>query len=516
MRYFLLFIGILFSTQNFWISVVKAEGKKRIHATITVDAGSQTGRIDRNIYGQMVENCGNCVYYGLWVGEDSKIPNIRGMRKDVIEKFREIKTPIVRWPGGTPSEYYHWLDGVGPKTERPKTLLPGLCLASPGETNALGTDEFMDFCRLIGAEPYICVNVGTGTPEEAANWIEYCNRDGDTQYAVLRGKNGHPEPYKVKYWGIGNESYFWHTPQSYALTVNQYAKIMKTMADTSIFLIAAGYNDPHLQNLNDWNETVLRNAGEFLDYISLHAYYFYDDYYDVVACPLKAEPDIAMLRKLINEIVPGENKIKIAMDEWNIWHKEAKTYNGLMQKCTLTDGLYAAGMFHVFHRNSDIVTMANFCDLVNQLPAIVTNEEGGLYVNPIYLAFVMYTQHTGRITLKADVEVPEYQASENVGVGKVPYLDCSATRMEENGNISLAVINRHKDEDIEADITLEGFKPGKGVARYVLNAPEVTTANDFDAPDKVVISEDIISGSGSKFTYTFPAHSVTILVFSRK
>jgi alpha-N-arabinofuranosidase len=291
---------------------------------------------------------------------------------------------------------------------------------------------------------------------------------------------------------------------------------MKTMADTSISLVAAGYNDPHLHNLENWNETILRNAGEFLDYISLHAYYFYDDYYDVVACPLKAEPDIAKLRTLIKEVVQGDNKIEIAMDEWNIWHKEAKTYNGLMQKCTLTDGLYAAGMFHVFHRNCDIVTMANFCDLVNQLPAIVTNEKGGLYVNPIYLAFVMYTRHTGDLTLKTEVEVSEYQASEKVGVGEVPYLDCSATRIEESGNISLAVINRHKDKDIETKIALLGYKPQKRAERYVLNAPEVTTANDFDEPDNVIIKEDEFKEAGKEFTYTFPAHSVTILVFSRK
>ena len=488
---------------------------KPLSAVISVNADSIIGYINPNVYGQMVENCGNCLYPGLWVGEDSDIPNIRGMRKDVIEKFKAIKTPIVRWPGGTPSEYYHWLDGVGPKEDRPETLLPGMCLASPGEKNQFGTDEFMDFCNLIGAEPYICTNVGTGTPEEAANWIEYCNRNGNTQYAKLRKKYGHAEPYGVKYWGIGNESYFWHTPESYALVVKQYAKIMKTMVDTSISLIAVGLNDPHIKGADKWNYTVLKEANEFIDYISLHAYYFYDDYYDVVACPLKAEPEIEKLRKMIKELVPANNRVEISIDEWNIWHKEAKTYNGLMQKCTLMDGIYAAGMFHVFHRNCDIVTMANFCDLVNQLPAIVTNEQGGLYVNPIYLAFELYTNHTGNIVLKSETEVAGYRPSEKVGVDYTPYLDCSATLSEEKGNIALTVINRHKNKDIETEIYLKDFNPQKKAKVYLLNAKEVTSANDFGETN-VRIKESDFNETGEHFTYTFPAHSVTLLELNAK
>ncbi len=497
-------------------STLPANDENTLFASININVDSIIGKINPNVYGQMVENCGNCLYPGLWVGEDSKIPNIRGMRIDVIEKFKAIKTPVVRWPGGTPSEYYHWQDGIGPKENRPKTLLPGLCLAAPGETNAFGTDEFMDFCNLIGAEPYICTNVGTGTPEEAANWIEYCNRNGDTQYATLRKDNGNKKPYAVKYWGIGNESYFWHTPGSYSLVVNQYAKIMKTMADTSISLIAAGLNDPHIKGADNWNYTLLKNASEFLDFISLHAYYFYDDYYDVVACPLKAEPEIANLRRMIKDLVREGNKLEITMDEWNIWHKEAKTYNGLMQKCTLMDGLYAAGMFHVFHRNCDIVTMANFCDLVNQLPAIVTNEEGGLYVNPIYLAFKLYTNHTGSIALKSVTKVAGYQPAEKVGVDNAPFLDCSVTRMEGNGNIAVAVINRHKDLAIETKINIKGFRPKKKSKVYLLNAPEVNTANDFDEPDNVKIELGSFDKIDNNFTYSFPAHSITLIELESK
>jgi alpha-N-arabinofuranosidase len=499
----------------FFICSVKASDKEKLTATINVNADSIVTLINFNIYGQMVENCGNCLYPGLWVGEDSAIPNIRGMRKDVIEKFKIIKTPIVRWPGGTPSEYYHWLDGVGPKSERPETLLPGMCLASPGEKNQFGTDEFIDFCNLIGAEPYFCANVGTGTPEEAANWIEYCNRTGNTQFAKLRKENGHEKPFNVKYWGIGNESYFWHTPESYTLVIQQYAKIMKTMADTSISLVAAGLNDPHLTGADDWNTAILKNASEFLDFISMHAYYFYDDYYDVVACPLKAVPEIDKMRKMIKELAPGKN-IKITFDEWNIWHNEAKTYNGLMQKCTLMDGLYAAGMLHVFQRNSDIVTMANFCDLVNQLPAIVTNESGGLYVNPIYLAFELYTNHCGNLLVQSATEVSGYRPAKKVGVEFAPYIDCSATLSEETGILTLAVINRHKTDAIKSKINIAGFTPNKKAEVLVLNAKEVTAANDFEQPENVQIESESFNKTDKSFIYTFPAHSVTLIKINSK
>ncbi len=507
----------VFTIYLFASFTIKPINKEKLQATINVNVDSIITPINFNIYGQMVENCGNCLYPGLWVGEDSEIPNIRGMRKDVIEKFKIIKTPIVRWPGGTPSEYYHWLDGVGPKSERPETLLPGLCLASPGEKNQFGTDEFIDFCNLIGAEPYFCANVGTGSPEEAANWIEYCNRTGNTQFAKLRKENGHEKPFNVKYWGIGNESYFWHTPESYTRIIQQYAKIMKTMADTSILLVAAGLNDSHLTGADEWNTAILKNASEFLDFISMHAYYFYDNYYDVVACPLKAEPEIDKMRKMIKEFAPAKNNIKITFDEWNIWHNEAKTYNGLMQKCTLMDGLYAAGMLHVFQRNSDIVTMANFCDLVNQLPAIVTNESGGLYVNPIFLAFELYTNHCGNLLVQSTIEVPGYQPAEKVGVDFAPYIDCSVTLSEDTRTLTLAVINRHETDAIESKINIDGFTPDKKAKVFVLNAAEVTAANDFEEPDNVQIETGIFNKTDKSFTYTFPAHSVTLIkINSRK
>ena len=483
-----------------------------MEAKISVNVNNRFGRINPYVYGHVFENCGTCVYPGLWVGESSRVPNLRGMRKDVLQKVKEVSPTIIRWPGGTPSEAYHWLDGIGPREERPNMLLPASS-NSPGEPHEFGTDEYIDFCNEIGADPYICVNVGTGTPEEAALWLEYCNREGDTKYASMRTKNGHPGPFKVKIWGIGNESYFWLNAQSYAQTVIQHARIMRWV-DPTIKLVAAGTD-------NEWNYEVLKTAGTHIDYISVHPYYHCEDYYTLVACPLEAEMKLTSLSNLIGAITaPKQRKVEIAVDEWNVWHKEAIHENGLMQKLCLMDGLFAAGMFHVFHRMCNIVTMANFCDLTNCLPAIVTSEDD-LYVNPIYLAFELYTKHTGNIALKSVVQVDSYNVGEILRdkkevfkVEHVPYLDCSATLDEENNRLSISVINRHKEQDIECQIELQGFKPQQGGQVYELNAEAVTSANDFDSPNHVRISEKTFICTltdQQRFSYTFPAHSATIL-----
>jgi alpha-N-arabinofuranosidase len=180
------------------------------------------------------------------------------------------------------------------------------------------------------------------------------------------------------------------------------------------------------------------------------------------------------------------------------------------------DGLYAAGMFHVFQRNCDVVTMTNFCDITNQLPAIVTNQDGGLYLNPIYHAFYLYTNHTGNIVLHSEVEVASYNKEKEMGVKNVPFLDCSVTLFEENGNLAVAVINRHKEKAIETEINIKGFKPKHESRIYVLNAPEVTTANDFDEPDNVILKEEVYHKAGEHFTYAFPAHSVTVFELEAK
>jgi alpha-N-arabinofuranosidase len=362
----------------------------------------------------------------------------------------------------------------------------------------------------VGTEPYICVNTGSATPEEAANWVEYCNKKGRTKYAAVREANGHPEPYGVKYWGIGNEVYgAWQIgavdAPTYAKQVIEFSKQMRAV-DPGIKLVAVGCER------DDWNYEVLRTAGESVDYISLHRYYHYETYYETVASPLDAERRLKHLGGLIAAAMASKRKrrVEISFDEWNVWYKEASGQSGYTQHLALQDGIFAAGMFHVFHRLANSVTMANLAQLVNVLPAIVTDDQGHCYANPIYLAFLMYGHHTGEIALRTRTESPTYQA-EKVVPEPVPYLDCSATMSADSKKIFLAVVNRHKDEAMNCRFELIGASPQGQAKMYVLTADKLDMKNTFEDPKAVQIQESTVGGIHTIFSRDFPPHSATIL-----
>ncbi len=475
-------------------------------AQVVTDTADIIGRIDRNIYGHFIEHLGRCIYGGIWAGQEAKIPHLRGFRKDVLDAVKRLRPPIIRWPGGNFASGYHFEDGLGPREARPKKF--DLAWRKP-EPNEFGTDEFIDFCREVGTEPYICVNTGSAPPEEAANWVEYCNSEGDTKYAAMRAKNGHPEPFAVKYWGIGNEVYgSWQIgavdAKTYALQAREFAKQMRRV-DPEIKLVAVGCGDP------EWNREVLKMPRSQFDYIALHKYYRMTEYYDIVASSLEAELSLQELAGLINAIPEAKERgVKISFDEWNVARREGHHSPMIMR---LQDGLFACGTFNAMHRLCNWVTMANLAQLVNVLPAIVTDETR-LYVNPIYLAFLLYGEHTGKVALKTRVEVETYTA--RVGqreLPQVPYLDSSFTLDEEAKKLYLAAINRHKDDSIEAEIVIRDAEVKPKVKIYELNGPETGAANDFGSPDVVKITEKSMEGAKAKFTYPFPAHSASIIEF---
>jgi len=505
-------------------------------ATIRVSAKARVGRVRPEIFGTMIENWGDvdrhAIYGSVWVGEDAPVPHVRGLRQDVLEATQELAPTVIRWPGGCPADVYHWKDGVGPRAERPHTLLPMQWSRGLVETNAFGTAEFIDFCREVGAAPYINANVGTGTPEEAAQWVEYCNRTGGTRYAALRAQHGFAEPFNVPFWGIGNELYgrweIGHMDASaHARIAHEYAKLIH-MVDTQVRIVAVGCHR------DEWNYPLLKTAGEDIDDISIHKYYQYEDYDTLVACPVQAERTFSRLAALLDALNPRQGKGApgsevrtlggrwplIAVDEWNVWHEEAGRL-AFYQKLTLQDGIFTAGMFHAFHRMCNYIGMANLCDLVNSGPCgpIVANE-AGIYVNPQYLAFHMYRYHTGDLVLNAEVvDCGTYDAGEIHALGEkapdrideAPYLDCLATFAETRQTLYLAVINRHASEDIECAIDLNGFRvSGRGMI-YELNGEDVLAANDFDCRTNVRIVERRLDSATAEMGYVFPRHSVTIL-----
>jgi len=480
---------------------------------IKVDAERRIGEIHGNIYGHFVEHLGRCIYGGIHE-EDSPLSDERGFRKDVLEVVKNIRCPLLRWPGGNFASNYHWEDGIGPKDERPVRF----DLAwNKEETNRFGTDEFIEYCRAVGAEPYICVNIGTGNLDEAIHWLEYCNSTGNSYYAKLRAKNGHPEPYRVKYWGVGNENYGewqvgYKSAKEYAKVLREYAYFMKVV-DPTIKIIAVGADDP------DWDLEVVKTAGKYIDYISNHQYLGSDDYYETVASVYWVKKRLEVLKSVIEIAQPlmkEKEKVKIALDEWNIWYR-GNQENDLEENYALKDGLFAAGIFIVLHRLCQSVTMANLAQLVNVLGAIHTDTQR-LYLTSIYRAFDLFVNHTGEIVLDTLVMSETYNIKgkgffglREFKLANVPYLDASATLSRSKDKLYIAAVNYHKEEDIECSISLEGFSLKEEAKIYELNGPDVMAVNDFDNPERISIKDKTIKNISPGFDYVFPAHSATII-----
>ncbi len=485
---------------------------------IVVDKERQVGRIDPNIYGHFIEHLGRCIYGGIYE-EDSPLSDERGFRKDVLEAVKNIRCPLLRWPGGNFASNYHWEDGIGPKDERPVRF----DLAwSKEETNRFGTDEFIEYCRAIGAEPYICVNIGTGSLDETIHWLEYCNSTGNSYYAKLRAKNGHPKPYQVKYWGVGNENYGkwqvgYRSAKEYAKVLREYAYFMKVV-DPTIKIIAVGADEP------EWDLEVVKTAGKYIDYISNHQYLGSDDYYETVASVYWVKKRLEVLKSVIEIAQPlmkEEEKVKIALDEWNIWYRSTPE-NDNEENYALKDGLFAAGVFITMHKLCQSVTMANLAQLVNVLGAIHTDRKG-LYLTPIYRAFELFVNHTGEIVLDVlinsesyNIEGKAFLDNRKFKLSNVPYLDASATLSRSKDKLYIATLNYHKEKEIECPIFLEGFSPSTQAKVYELNGPDVMAVNDFDSPERVKIKTGRIKNAASKFNYSFPPHSCTVIELNVK
>lgn len=473
------------------------------------------------LYGHFIEHLGRCIYGGVFDPACSKA-DPRGFRTDVIEAVKKIKCPILRWPGGNFASAYHWEDGVGPVKKRPKLVnyvWGGL------EPNHFGTDEFIKYCRLVGAEPYITINLGTGTLDEALHWLEYCNLDTPTKYATLRKKNGHPEPYNVKYWGIGNEVYGeWQvghcTAEEYAEKCRQYAQFMKAV-DPNIKVIAVGADRP------EWDLVVLKHAGKFIDYISMHQYHGSEDYYETIAAAYYVEKRLHLLANEIHHL--GLTHIKIALDEWNVWYQidpaQEITEKGaafLEEPYLLKDALFAAGIFFVLHRMSHIVGMANLAQMVNALGMIKTQGDA-IVLTPIYHVFDLFVNHTGQVYLGLEIMSDTYSITAksfikgciHFTLNRVPYLDGSATYDRGRNMVCLALVNFHKDYTSEVKIDLEDLPINKRAKAFVyeLTASDPYTSNDFVNPHAVISKGKTMTLSSKSFVARLNPHSLTVFEF---
>jgi alpha-N-arabinofuranosidase len=481
----------------------------------------------------------------LWLGTASLMAtdHISGYRRDVIEAIRAIRPPNIRWPGGNFVSYYHWEDGIGDRDRRPPRPNYARCGVrgeeweshEEWEANDVGIDEFMELCRLTGAKPYMAVNSGDGTPEEAARLVEYCNGKVGSDYGSKRLANGHSQPYGIALWGIGNESYGnWqggHIDEgTYARRHLAIAKAMRAV-DPTIKIVAVGARSwfcPH------WNEVLLNVANGFTDYISLHSYakkyrrhmkkkdlenpgFAREFYYYIVSSPYGIEEQIDLTAREIRSLHPNGPDISIAFDEWNCW-----AYNEPRHEVefALRDGLYTAGVFHAFRRQCSVVRLANISMLVNCLPLIRVNQVG-LFLNPQYLVFKMYLDHQGPTLVQSSVEcdsfpAPEYEASRPQAIGRIPYLDASATLSEDGKTLYLAVINRHDSEPAQAGISVEGWMPASKGKMVWLDGEHYMTENTFESPRNITVEVKEVEWPRNDMTISFPEHSVTILELYRR
>jgi len=481
---------------NSWATA--AENKP---AVIKIDLDRAIGEIDPNLYGNFIEHLGKCIYGGIYE-PGNPLSDADGFRSDVIKVVKELSVPILRWPGGNFTSGYHWMDGIGPREKRPARV--ELAWGAV-ESNAVGTDEFIAYCRKIGTEPYICINLGTGTWEEARNWVEYCNRPKGTEYADLRARNGHEEPYHVKYWGLGNEidgpwQMGYKNAEDYAKYALEAAKLMKWM-DKDIKLIASGSSNFGADWIT-WNRTVLNTLRDQIDYISLHTYVGNpkDNFYEFMAQTRPVDERIEITAGLIREAQIRGNRHKpiyIAFDEYNVWHRA---------NAQLEVPYVLASFLNSFVRHADSVKMANMAQLVNVLAPIHT-EKQGLYLHTIYFPLQLFARYSHGVALDAFVQCDTFDAA---GFTKIPYLDVSAAYNPQKKLVILNVVNRHKDQAIEARILNQtGAWTGKA-AIYELYQEDLKAANSFDSQPVKPVEKTADCGTDA-ITYRFPAHSFTTL-----
>lgn len=485
-----------------------------LKARVKIDTERIIGDIDPNLYGNFVEHLGRCIEGGIFE-ERSKLSDPNGYRLDVLTAVKDLKVPQLRWPGGNFASNYHWRDGIGPRDSRP----PRLEMAwGTVESNRFGTHEFLDYAAKVGTEPYLCINLGTGTWEEAQQWVEYTNSSEDTAMTRLRKQNGRQEPWKVKYWGLGNEmdgpwQMGHRSAEDYGKFALEAAKLMK-WTDPSIKLVAAGSSHyaPGIDWVG-WNRTVLDYLKTHVDYLSLHMYVGNRDnnYYEFLANSVDLDNRTKTAEGTINAALttmPRDKRIYIAWDEWNVWYRargnKERGRRILEERYNLEDALVIATMLNSFVNHAHIVKMANMAQLVNVIAPIFTNETG-LFLQTIYYPLQLFATHAKGKALDLFVDSPKYDSAK---FGPVKYLDVSSAL--DGQTLTVNVVNRHKDQPMDIDITLTDRDFSGAVEIHEVNGPDIKAENDFGKTTVKTVTRSATS-SGKTFRYRAAPHSFTLL-----
>jgi alpha-N-arabinofuranosidase len=495
-------------------------------ARVYVDSRRMIGALDRNLFGSFLENLGRAIYEGIY-DPASKLSDGNGFRTDVMEQIRKLRVPIIRYPGGNFVSGYNWLDGVGPKQSRPMVLDKAW---NSLQSNQFGTNEYMGWCKAAGTEPLMGLNLGTGTPEQAAALVEYCNLEKGTEWSELRRKHGYAEPYNVKHWCLGNEMdgpwQIGHvTATEYGLKAQDSARQMRAI-DPSLQLIACGSSGPLMPTYLEWDREVLEQCYDYVDGLSLHRYVGNtpeetgSDSSKYLAINLTMDQQIEETLAVC-DMVRGHKRSKkqlwLSFDEWNVWYRQrsgdavdghrTEAPHLLEEIYNLEDALVVGGLMNSLLRHADRVKIACLAQLVNVIAPIMTNRDG-LFLQTIFYPYSWGLEYAQGSVLRVQTNSPTYEVA---GMGQVPYLDVVGT-MAEDGKVALFILNRDLAKAHSVEVNWQDKAPGGVLASWVMTGDDLKAVNSFDAPRKVVpqaLAKPTTTGGKTKFEV--PARSYSVI-----
>ncbi len=488
--------------------------------TLRMDQINPEEVIMPEIYGQFAEHLGACIYGGLWVGPESPIPNTQGYRNDVLQALRDLKVPVMRWPGGCFADEYHWRDGIGPAKDRPTQVNNNW--GGTIEDNSFGTNEFFNLCELLGCEPYLSGNVGSGSVEELAQWVEYITAE-DGPMARLRKENGREKPWKLKYLGVGNESWGCggnFTPEYYSDVYRRYQTYCREFSGNKLYKIASGASDYDY----DWTDIVMTKAHSHMHGISLHYYtvagwngskgsatvFTPEDYYWTLGKCLEIEPVIEKHAAIMDKY-DEKKRIGLLVDEWGTWWDvEPGTNPGhLYQQNTMRDAMVAALSLNVFQRHTDRVKMTNIAQVANVLQSMVLTRGDKMVLTPTYYVFKMYIPHQGATPIPLDVTTVRKDVRDGRSVDML-----QATASRKDGKITVSLSNVDLDKEMEVAIALGNESKAKNISGNILTAGSIDDYNDFDKPEKVTLKPFTgAKAAKGSIKVKLPAKSIVTLTF---
>lgn len=491
--------------------------------TITLDASKAKDTINKNIYGHFAEHLGHCIYGGIYIGDNKKISNKNGIRLDVVDALKKLKTPVLRWPGGCFADTYHWRDGIGPKEKRKP--IENMTWGGIREDNSFGTHEFLELCEMINAEPYLAINMGSGSVQEAMGWVQYVNHpNGISHLTELRQQNGRATPWHVKYWGVGNESWDCGGNMTAAYYVNEYKKYATLMTSygnsEGLFRIAVG---PGSEDYN-WTETVMREIPlRRLEGLSIHHYSVIDwskkgsatqfseeEYFRTMEQAWRMERMIRKNSEVMDKYDP-KKQVALVVDEWGGWYDVERGTNPafLYQQNSMRDAMIAGLTLNIFNNHCDRVRMANLAQTVNVLQSVILTKDTQLVLTPTYHVMEMYNVHQDALLLPLNINSNNYELNGK----KIQAVSASASK-DKNGIVHISLVNM--DARKAQDITINlGSIAAKSVSGRILQSGQLQDHNSFEKADKVKpVAFQKASLKGNQLSVSLPPFSVVVLTLN--